>query len=495
MLVSLPRFLTWVPLWSLALGWGGIALQARCDTARPNIVVLMADNWAWPHAGSFGAPVVKTPTIDHLASQGVVFHHAFCLAPSCAPARAAFLTGQTIHRLGEAANLWGIFPTGHEVFTQRLAEAGYQVGFSGKGWAPGKWQEAGWAMNPAGEKFKTAASFLEQTSADQPFFFWFSSRYPHIPWEDGEERKAHMDASAVEVPDYLPDHPLVRDNILDYFAEVELFDQECQEILQLLNDRGLSDNTIVILCGDNGWQMPHGLAHIYDAGTRVPLVFSALGHSSWASRECGELVNFDDLGPTILELAGAEPLSHATGVSLMALLEGREWIDREAVFLSRERHANVRSGNGSYPVRAVRSHDFLYVRNFMPERWPAGDPELWYAVGPFGDVDYTYTKEFLLEHREESDYQRFFAMNFGKRPSEELYDLKQDPDQTRNVAQFAVYGQTKARLSQMLARWMQTTQDPRANEPRTKFWDEAEYFGKRATPTTQRPKRDLPLKK
>ncbi len=103
-------------------------------------------------------------------------------------------------------------------------------------------------------------------------------------------------------------------------------------------------------------------------------------------------------------------------------------------FLSRERHANVRRGDRSYPVRAIRTREYLYVRNFEPDLWPTGDPELYFAVGEFGDADFTTTKQYLLDHRQEPTMARFFELNFGKRPAEELYDLTRDPDQTRNVA-------------------------------------------------------------
>src|SRR6185503_6255665 len=119
-----------------------------------------------------------------------------------------------------------------------------------------------------------------------------------------------------------------------------------------------------------------------------------------------------------------------TGHSLTPILLGvasRKW--ESAVYLERERHANVRKGDLSYPARAVRTRDFLYIRNFHPERWPAGDPEKWVAVGAYGDCDNSPTKEYMLEHRDEPGSKRLFELAFGRRPGEELYDLKHDPHQ------------------------------------------------------------------
>ncbi|MCA9033905.1 MAG: sulfatase [Planctomycetaceae bacterium] len=447
---------------------------------RPCVLVMMADNWAWPHASALGDSVVRTPTFDHLASNGVVFDNAFCLCPSCAPARAAFLTGQTIHRLDDAANLHGRFPAEIEVFPEALEKAGYHVGFSGKGWAPGRIEESGRTRNPAGEKYADAEAFLNALPSDQPFFYWYSSRNPHIPWQDGEQMKAEMNPKDVRVPQYLPDVPLVRDNICDYLCEVQLFDQECAQILEQFERAGRLSNTLVIMTGDNGWQMPHGLAHIYDAGTRVPLVMSWPGKIEEGIRT-QDFVNFDDFAPTFMELAGLKPGNQCTGHSLLpAMQQDPHRQVRDYVFLSRERHANVRRGDRSYPVRALRTRDFLFVRNFEPELWPAGDPEVYHSVGDYGDVDFTWTKQFILQHQHEPAIRPFFTMNFSKRPSEELYDLRIDPDQTINVIDQPDLSDVRRQLSGRLEEWMNQTADPRSRNPHDNRWDKAPYYGGKA---------------
>lgn len=466
--------------------WFVSAAAAAADD-RPNILVLMADNWAYPHASAYGTRVVHTPTFDRVARQGLLLHNTFCLAPSCAPARAAFLTGRTIHQLDEAASLQGLFPARFPVVTDALEAAGYTVGHSGKGWAPGNWQASGRSRNPAGPQFASAEAFFQQAPRDRPFFFWHSDRNPHIPWEDGASQKAAMRAGDVQVPAYLPNVPTVRENILDYYCEVQLFDRRCGEILEALRADGRLDNTLVIVTGDNGWQMPHGLAHIYDAGTRVPLAVMWPGRIK-PGGVSHEFVNFDDFAPTFLAAAALEPLPKTTGRSLLPLwLGSKSWQPRDAVFLERERHANVRRGDRSYPVRAIRTADFLYVRNFEPDLWPAGDPQLWYSVGDFGDVDFTLTKQFLLQHRDDPDVRPYFEMNFGKRPAEELYDLAKDPDQTRNVAADPAYADALAALARRVNSWMRQSGDPRADNPHDDRWDRYPYFGVRKQPPPAAP--------
>jgi N-sulfoglucosamine sulfohydrolase len=141
------------------------------NVERPNILLALGDNWAWPHASALGDPTVKTPVFDRIAGEGLVFNNAFCPVPSCSPARASLLTGRAAHQLQEAASLWSIFRK-FDVFTETLSEAGYEVGFTGKGWQPGKDLEFGWNQNPAGKKYKSFVAFMEQRDPDKPFFFW-----------------------------------------------------------------------------------------------------------------------------------------------------------------------------------------------------------------------------------------------------------------------------------------------------------------------------------
>jgi hypothetical protein len=146
---------------------------------------------------------------------------------------------------------------------------------------------------------------------------------------------------------------------------------------------------------------------------------------------------------------------------------------RDYMFLERERHANVRKGNLSYPVRGIRTADYLYLRNFEPDRWPAGDPEFYWSVGPYGDVDDSPTKQMLMKDKP----QPYFDLCFGKRPAEEFYILKSDPDQINNVAARPEFAKIKNDLAAHVHEWMKTTQDPRAANPHTDFWDRAPYSG------------------
>ena len=468
-----------------ALGWvlcAGALLSCAPPQAahRPNILILMSDNHSWNHLSCYGDSTVRTPNIDAIAAEGVRFTHAFCPAPSCTPARAAMLTGQDIWRLEEGANLWGTLPSRFPVYTNLLEEAGYLVGFEGKGWGPGNHEEGGWSRNPAGERFRSFEEFYNQVERGQPFCYWFSSRDPHRPYA-GDGQQTQMDMESIQVPPYLPDVPEVRGDIADYYAEVERFDRDVGGILGLLSEYGLEEDTVVIIASDNGWQMPRGLANLYDAGTRLPLVISAPGRFP-GGRVVDDFVSLADFAPTILELAGLPIPEGVTAGSLLPILaaQGEGLVDegRSFVVTGRERHAFVRKGGPGYPSRAIRTREYLYIRNYAADRWPAGDPPL------YGDVDAhmlhypSPTKMYLLQRPQDPQFSALFEIAFAKRPQEELYDLAEDPHQMRNVASESSYAAVRDQMSTRLEDYLRETGDPRVIGGDLK-WQGARYFQER----------------
>ncbi len=468
-----------------ALAVAGPAGAADKPLPRPNILFALADDWAYPHAGAYGDKVVRTPTFDRVAREGMLFSHVFCVSPSCTPSRAAVLTGQTIHRLEESGNLWSVLQKKFECYPDLLEAAGYHVGLTGKGWGPGSVPESGRTRNPAGPAFKDFATFLKSVPPDKPFCFWYGHRDPHRPYVRGSGVRSGMDPRAVFVPPYLPDTPEVRGDICDYYFAVQRYDRDVGAILKLLEKAGKLDNTIVVMTGDNGWPFPRGKANLYDAGTRQPLAVRWPARVK-AGRKSDAFLSFQDFAPTFLEAAGLKPRPAMTGRSFLDLLTtGKSARPRDRVFVERERHANVRKGDLSYPSRAVRTREFLYIRNFHPERWPAGDPELWKAVGPFGDIDGGPTKDVVLAGRNDPKIRKYFELACGKRPAEELYDVRKDPYEFTNVADRSEYAAARKKLRSELDDWMRRTGDPRARGDDDR-WDRYPYFG---GPPRPRPKR------
>lgn len=459
----------------------GCGVDSKKELTRPNILILMSDNHSWNHLGCYGDPVLKTPTIDKLSEQGILFTNAYCSAPSCAPARASMLTGQDIWRLEEAANLWGSFPSKFQVYTEMLEEAGYLVGYEGKGWGPGDYEAGGRTQNPAGTRFNTFEEFYNEKEKGQPFCYWYSSRDPHRPFKTGGWEKEGIPTDDIKVPPYLPDHDDVRKDIGDYYAEIQNFDRDVSSYLQLVREMGQLENTLVIVCSDNGWQMPRGLANLYDFGTRIPLIIS-MPERYKGGRVVADFVSLNDFAPTFLELAGVNVPNSMNARSFVNILESdkEDVVDdqRDFIVTARERHAYVRQGGPGYGARAIRTRDFLYIRNYDPDSWPAGDPPL------YGDVDAHMlhypcaTKMYLLKNKGQAGVKELFDLAFEKRPAEELYDLTDDPYQMNNVADLPAYDETRAMLSEKLTKFLQDNGDPRELGGEMK-WIGAPYFAEK----------------
>ena len=472
-MLSLPRtVLILTAFWGIATG------TPQTVPARPNILVIIGDDWAYPHAGAYADKVVKTPHFDRIAREGVRFRNAFAAAPSCTPSRASRLTGRAVHQLAEGGNLWGFLPERFDVYPDLLESDGYVVGHTRKGWGPGNFQAGGRTRNPAGPQFASFDEFYKQAPKDKPFCFWFGSTDPHRPYEKGSGAASGLRAQDVAVPAFLPDTPEVRDDILDYYYEVERLDREAGAILAALESAGQLNNTIVVWTADNGLPFPRAKANLYDGGTHVPLAIRFPGKAK-GGRTVDDFVVLTDLAPTLLEAAGLTPPAAMTGRSLMPLLAGAQQAGRDRVFVERERHANVRRGDLSYPARAVRTRDFLYIRNLRPDRWPAGDPEMYFAVGEYGDIDGGPTKDLLLARPANPAIAKYAELAMAKRPAEELYDLRKDPGQIDNVAMRADYAAAKKELRAALDTWMRDTADPRISTDDDR-WDKYPYFGNRA---------------
>ena len=258
----------------------------------------------------------------------------------------------------------------------------------------------------------------------------------------------------------------MRKDICDYYFEVQRFDQDVGAMLKLLEDIGELDNTIVVMTGDNGLPFPRCKVELYDLGTHVPLAIR-WGKNINADRVVDDFVNLADLGPTFVEAAGLKVPETMTVKSLMNLIlsdkEGQVDPQRNHVLTGREYHDyECREGDVGYPTRALRNKDFLYIRNFEPDRWPAGDPIAYREErGQFGEVDPCPTKAYMLENRDAAEIKRLFELSFAKRPAEELYDLQKDPGQLNNVADDPQYVKRKTELAAQLTDALRTTGDPR----------------------------------
>ncbi len=446
---------------------------------RPNILFCLSDDQSWPHASAYGEPVVATPVFDRIASRGALFTNAYCASPSCTPSRSAILTGQDIWRIGEGGQLFGTLPAKHPTYTDLLKKDGYRVGYSDKGWAPGNITAGGRSTNGAGTQYKTFAEFFEGAAEGQPWCFWFGSRDPHRGYAKGSGIKAGMDPNKVRVPAFLPDTAEVRSDLCDYYLEIQRFDTQIGEMLKLIESAGQIDNTLVIVTSDNGMPFPRAKANLYDSGARMPLAIQWPKQMK-GNRKIDDFINLTDLAPTFLEAAGLPVPEVMTGRSLLTIMRaeksGRVDPERDSVVTGRERHAWCRTGGLGYPGRMIRTQDYLYIRNYEPDRWPAGEVEIVTNEGPYGDIDNSPSKRLMLEQKD--TFPKLYALSFGKRPKEELYDCRKDPDQMTNLATDPEYASVLKEMSTTLTARLKASGDPRESTGEAP-WDDWKYYGRK----------------
>ena len=464
-------------LFTNLLSFAGAAAMARRTTAqaqRPNILFALGDDWSWTSASTHDDLSLAIPTFRRLAAEGMSFANAFVAAPSCSTSRAAILTGQWPWRLEEGANLAGTLDARFAVYPDLLERAGYHVGFTRKGWAPGQIGPGRRTRNPAGTQYDDYEAFLRARRSGAPFCFWFGSNDPHRLYDVGQGTRGGLPESALQVPPYLPDTPAVRGDINDYKFGIERFDREVGDLVRRLEAAGELDNTIVVMSGDNGWPFPRGKASLYDSGTHVPLAIRWRGIRT-PGRVSTALVSLTDLAPTFLALAGIDAPRDMTGQSLLPNFEAEPGADdrRDHTFTAMERHMDCRTviGHG-YPMRALRTKEFLYIRNFEPARAPAGDASVrtWTAeqiatgyYTEYGDIDPGPTKAFLITRKDDPAVKPLFDRAVGRRPSRELYAVGRDPYQLENLAQRPEMAGTVARLDRQLMDALRRTGDPRAS--------------------------------
>ena len=412
---------------------------------RPNILLVIADDWSNGHSGTFGCPWVDTPAFDRVVREGVLFKNYFTSNPKCSPCRASILTGRNTWQLEEACCHYGIFPAKWAVYPDLLEQAGYLVGFTGKGWGPGDWKAGGFKRNPAGPEYNrhklkpphrgisdvdyaaNFAAFMKQRKPGQPFCFWYGGHEPHRPYEDGAGVRAGKKTSDVKLPAYYPDSELIRSDMLDYAVEVEWFDTHLARIIAQLEAAGELENTLIVVTSDNGMPFPRVKGQIYEQAYHLPMAIR-WGQQAKPGRAIDDFINTRDLAPTFLELAGVNVPSSVSGRAFVDVLTSDKsgWIDptRNRMLIGKERHDLGRPNDVGYPVRGLRTPEYLYVHNFKPERWPVCNPETGYA-----NCDNSPTKTFIL-----SSFDEHYRLCFGMRPAEELYRVSDDPDCVHNLA-------------------------------------------------------------
>jgi N-sulfoglucosamine sulfohydrolase len=460
-----------------------VCLSAQKRDTRPNILFAIADDWSFGHAGAYDCNWIKTPAFDRVAREGILFHRAYTPNAKCAPSRAIILTGRNSWQLEEAANHMNYFPAKYRGWVETLTESGYEVGYTGKGWGPGiARDDKGNLRQLTGQPFSRSKAtppakaisnndyatnfieFLKQAPRNQPWSFWFGTTEPHRGYEYGSGVKAGKKLSDIdEVPPFWPDNETVRNDMLDYAIEVEHYDHHLGRILDALDQAGLAENTIVVATSDHGMPFPRCKGQAYDYSNHVPLAIRWPAGIKGNRRQVDDYVSFADFAPTFLEAARVDRrktrMQPFVGKSLFDLFQspksGQVNLERDFQLVGKERHDVGRPYSRGYPIRGIIKREILYLRNFENDRWPVGNPETGYL-----NCDASPIKTVILNQRRAGE-EEFWRMNFGKRPVNEMYDLRKDPYCVNNLAGMEKYQEVERRLRTQLFAELEKQRDPR----------------------------------
>lgn len=485
----LPRLAACPLLCCLVVALLSLSTTSAADQPqRPNILFAISDDQSFAHTSAAGYPAINTPAFDRVAKAGLFVKHAFTCSPGCSPSRAAILTGRQTWQVEHAGTHASSFPTTYAVYPDLLEKAGYHVGTTGKAWGPGNFKVSEWDRNPAGPAYNDLKAkdappgtssvdyagnfeaFLAARQPNQPFCFWYGGSEPHRGFSKGLGVKQGKKLDDAAVPPFLPDTPEIRSDLLDYCAEIEYFDSHLARMLDLLEQAGELDNTLVVVTSDNGMAFPAAKANCYEYGIHLPMAISWPKQLS-GGRSLDDLVSFVDLAPTFLAAAGVERHEQMVGRNLLPILQGEQPDAKEtqpaAVYSARERHSSSRWNNLAYPQRAIRTEGYLLIRNFRPDRWPAGAPQKFDGdvLGPmhggYHDIDACPTLTYMIEHRDDPQVAPLFHNAVAKRPAIELFDVAADPGCLRNLADDPAHEATRKQMLAQLENYLRETGDPR----------------------------------
>lgn len=428
---------------------------SESDTIK-HVLFIIGDDWSHPHYENF-TESISTPTILGLANRAVYFTRAYCSVSSCTPSRATILTGQDFSRMKQGGVQNSFLPKEYSNLVNILEEQGFYVGHSGKVWGPWNYEVGGYIRNPVGYKKASFDSFLtefEQSNSSN-FFFWFGSRKTHLPYN---------------VPSHESFNPAFPRKIDDlklragqYASLVHEFDHEIDQLIQILKRRRLYRNTLIVIVGDNGWPLPRGKTEMYDLGINVPLIISASSISD--PGVYNGFTSLIDLAPTILDIFKIDISSDMTGKSYIDVFRDRNIVKRNYIIAGKERHALARAGGRGYPIRAIRTDEWLLIKNYKASsRYPCGDPPNYGDCFGGSELKQQLLKDSLM-----------YKLVFEKRKKYELYNVVEDPLQVENLADSSRYSEIGQVLEDSLNNYLKVNLDPRALG--LEEWDTYPYYG------------------
>ena len=413
--------------------------------ARPNFVIVLADDMTYTDLGCFGNSDVQTPNLDRLASQGMKLTRCFSPAPMCAPTRSALYTGLFPVRNGAHPNHSRVHDSVRSL-PHFLKPLGYRVALAGKRHIK---PQASFPFEYLGKgkqlDFPAIREFINRDSS-QPFCLVVTSNHPHEPWSNGDARQ--YDAAKLTVPPYLVDTRVTRQAMTKYYAEVTAFDQQVGRVLKLLDQTKKAENTLVSVFTEQGSSFPHCKWTCYDTGLQ------AAGIVRWPgivkpNSESAAMVQYVDVPPTFIAAAGGDPSEYDfDGISFLPVLKDETETHREFVY-GVQTSKGIIAGPDAYGIRSVRSERYKLIWNINHETEFQNVVTARHPVFQDWKTQAANNNKLALE----------YVKAYQDRPEYEFYDLSADPYELKNLAGSKEYQTEQNRLRRELERWMKQQGD------------------------------------
>jgi N-sulfoglucosamine sulfohydrolase len=431
----------------ITLAWVALSTEAHA-APRPNIVLFIADDLSWSDCSIYADSGIRTPNMERLARDGKTFTHAFVASPSCAPSRAALLTGLDPVRNGAMLNHTMPDQT-HQRWPAYFRELGYETVAIGKVAHYATVRQYGFDHVShfnyhQDDCIRAAIEWLEKRESDKPLCLMVGTNWPHVPWPE----KTDYAPDAIPVPPTQVTTPETRQWRARYAAAVANADRDLGLIYEATR-KVLGEDTLFLFTSDHGSQFPFGKWNCYDAGIRTPLIVVWPGKIQPDSRSTA-MVSWIDLLPTCLDAAGGTPpessvkAGQISGRSFLSVLRGETSEHRDRIF-------TTHSGDGTmneYPMRSVRDRNWKYIRNLSPDAEHHSHIDKAQSVDGKGYWS-SWTRAAQTDPSAAAIVQRYH-----KRPAEELYDLSADPWEQRNLAGDPSHGERLASFRAELDAWM-----------------------------------------
>ena len=443
------QFLKAVGLGATSLAVPKLGLASEKPTRKRNVLLYVVDDHGTDDAGCYGNPAIKTPGLDALAREGTRFTHAFCTTASCSASRSVILTGLHNHATGQYGhehryNHFISFPN-IKSLPVLLDRAGYRTASAGKFHVAPEpvYHFQQYIKGGAPAQMTEACKTFIAANDQKPFFLYFCTTEPHRPFR--REGSDTFDPKNVIVPPYLPDTPQCRDELAKYYGSVQRADKGLFRLIEILQETGHWDNTLIIYISDNGIAFPGAKTTLYEPGTRLPCVV----RNPYAKKKgvvTNAMITWADITPTILDFAGALPEKpNFHGRSFLQVLEKENPKGWDEIYASHTFHEITMY----YPMRVVRTRRYKLFWNIAHKLDYPFASDLWASA----------TWQGVLK-RGDKVYGKRSIEDYIHRPKFELYDLENDPYEINNLADDPKHAQVLEELKEKLKAFQRQTKDP-----------------------------------